>query len=285
MGGGGASGPGASSAGGGIIGQRGQRQTQPGAKAQTPAAPPVQRSKVETVQLRFVDYTVEPEHTYQYRLKIVVRNPNYGRLDVINEDVRADEELSSDEWSEPTPLIHVPPDVEYYVLDRVRIRDEAKLQVHVWPIELGDWQYWDFNSVKPGDPIGTRVRGEYPLVGWDDPPKIKKTDFDFTTNDLLLDVRGGDRPFTFEIDGSPITFTERLPTEIFIVDRLGDLAVRNDDFDKNNINRVEREKYIKEVRDKAKANEEKEPKKSGKAEAGTRDDFEGRSAPSRRDGP
>jgi hypothetical protein len=73
-----------------------------------------------------------------------------------------------------------------------------------------------------------------------------------------------------------------------VVDLLGDLAVRNDDFDKNNVDRMDRVKYISEVREKAKANDEKEKegkKSASKAEAGSRDDFEGRSAPSRRDSP
>jgi hypothetical protein len=216
---------------------------------------PVQKSNVEIVQVRFVDYTIEPEHTYQYRLKVVVRNPNYKHLDVVNPALANDELLSSDEWSEPTAPVYVPADLEYYVLDRVRMREEATIQVHIWPSDVGDWQYSDFR-IRPGDPIGSKVR-EYQMVGWENPPKITKKEFDFSTQDLLLNVTGGDRPFVFDVDGAQVQFTERLPTEILVVDRLGDLAVRNDDFDKNNADRVDRVKYINEIRERAKANEDK----------------------------
>jgi hypothetical protein len=260
----------------------------PGSQPQTRTAAAkvaAQRSTAELVQIRFVDYTVEPEHTYQYRLKVVVTNPNYSRLDVMNAEENAkDKRLSSDEWSEPTPLVYVPPDMEYYVLDRVKLREEARLQVHSWMPDVGDWQYSDFPT-KPGDPIGRKVP-DYPLVGWEDPPKIKKTELDFSTQDLLLDVTGGDKGFTFEVDGSEFKFTERLPTEIFVIDRLGDLTVRNDDFDKNNVDRADREKYIKDVRDKARGEDkdkEKEKKPGSKAESGNRDDFD-RSAPTRKGG-
>jgi hypothetical protein len=269
--------------GGNMLNKRGGNAAPPTNKAQGQPQQPVQKSNVEVVQVRFVDYTVEPEHTYQYRLKVVVRNPNYKHFDVINPELANDEQLSSDEWSEPTPLVYVPPDIEYYVLDRVRTREEATLQVHNWLAELGDWQYSDF-KIRPGDPIGSKVR-EYQMVGWENPPKITKKEFDFSTQDLLLNVTGGDRPFVFDVDGAQVQFTERLPTEILVVDRLGDLAVRNDDFDKNNADRVDRVKYINEIKEKAKANEDKESKKAtGKAETGSKDDFEGgRTAPTRRE--
>src|SRR4029077_7480622 len=134
-----------------------------------------------------------------------------------------------------------------------------------------DWQFSDF-QIKPGDPIGSKVHG-YQLVSWDDPPKINKTDLDFSTQDLLLDGTGGDKGFMFEVDGAEYKFTERLPTEIFVIDRLGDLAGGNYDVDKNNVDRLEREKYIKEVREKARASEDKEKDKK-KPESGNREDFD-----------
>ena len=240
---------------------------------QTPQAVAAQKSNAEIVQIRFVDYTVEPEHTYQYRLKVVVENPNYKRFDVISEDLAKDETLTSEDWSDPTAPVYVPGDTEFYVLERTRSRDEAKIQVHTWLADMGDWQYYDF-TVKPGDPIGARVR-EYQLVNWDD--KIQKTEFDFSTHDLLLDVTGGDKPFVFEVDGVQFNYTEKLPTEIFVIDRLGDLAMRNEDFDKHNVDRVEREATIKKVREEAKSKDDKDKGKPGsKAESGTKDDFDDR---------
>jgi len=237
----------------------------------------VQRTNAEIVQIRFIDYTVEPEHTYQYRLKVVVENPNFDRLDTITEDLAKEKTLTSDNWSEPTNPVFVPTDTEYFVLERVKSREEAKLQVHKWPSEIGDWQLSDF-FIKPGDPIGAEVP-DYKMVDWDD--KQSKTRFDFSTQDLLLDVTGGDKSFTFNIDGRDVGFSEKLPAEIFVIDRLGELATRNEDFDKYNADRKEREAEIKRLRDAA----DKEPKKgaANKPESGGAEAFEER-VPTRKPG-
>lgn len=237
---------------------------------------PTQRTNAEVVQIRFIDYTVDPEHTYQYRLKVVVENPNHNRQDVLSEDLAKDETLTSEDWSEPTNPVYVPADTEYFVLERVRTREEAKLQVHKWLADLGDWQFSDF-YIKPGDPIGGEVR-DYPLVDWKD--KVKKKPFDFSTQDLLLDVTGGSKSFTFVVDGKDITYNEPLPAEIFVVDRLGDLATRNEDFDKNNSDRKERESEIARLRKEAK--EKEDLAKKGKSE-GDREGFDER-VPTRKGG-
>ncbi len=248
---------------------------------ETKAQSKVQQSNAETVQIRFIDYTVEPEHTYQYRLKVVVKNPNHKRIDIISDDVAEDETLESKEWSEHTPPVFVPNDNEYYVLDRTPTREEAKLQVHTWLAELGDWQFSDF-IIKPGDPIGGEVK-EYPFVTWDD--RTQKKLMDFSTREILLDVSGGKKVYTFVVDGREQMYTEPLPAEIFVIDRLGDLATRNQDFDFNSADRKEREAYIKDLRERAKENDDKESSKkaTSKTETGGKDDF-GERVPSRKGG-
>jgi WD40 repeat protein len=64
----------------------------------------------ERVLVRFIDFTVEPERTYQYRLKVVVKNPNYNRLDVQKQDLAKDAVLDSCDWSDATRDIRVPAD-------------------------------------------------------------------------------------------------------------------------------------------------------------------------------
>jgi hypothetical protein len=245
----------------------------------------MQRSNAELVQIRFIDYTVEPEHTYQYRLKVVVQNPNVvisvnkegkeifePRMDIISDDVAQEKDLTSKDWSEPTLPVYVPADSEYYVLERIKTREEAKLQVHMWKKELGEWQFSDF-IIKPGDPIGSEVR-DYPLVDFDDVLK-KIPRFDFSTQDLLLDVTGGDKKFVFVVDGVEKTFNEPLPAEIFVIDRLGDLVTRNEDFDRHNAERKEREAQILALRKDATTESKKGSGKPG-SEAGSSEGFDER---------
>jgi hypothetical protein len=233
----------------------------------------IQRTSAELVQVRFIDYSVKPEHTYQYRFKVVVNNPNFRHRNVFDPEFKKVEFLESNEWSEPSPPVFVPADIEYFVLEKTKAKEEAKIQVHDWRETLGDWNFKEFPNLKPGDPIGARVK-EHPIVNWDG--ALVKTEYNFLTEDLLIDVTGGDRSFMFPgEDGRDVRYNEPLPAEIFVVDRLGELLTRNQDFDKNDITRKEREKYLNELKKEAQKKDEKGgEKKSGKPEAGSGDDFE-----------
>ncbi len=100
-------------------------------------------------------------------------------------------------------------------------------------------------TIKPGDPIGNPKQQDY--VDWEN-RKLKR-DFDFATHDLLLDVTGGNKPFSFQLEAenSETSFNENMPCRVFVVDRLGDLASRNEDIDKHDGIRVEREEYLQEL--------------------------------------
>lgn len=67
-----------------------------------------QRSDAELLLVRFVDYTAEPGRTYQYRMKVSVRNPNSRRSDVVDEAATRPDRLESAAWSEPTADAVVP---------------------------------------------------------------------------------------------------------------------------------------------------------------------------------
>ena len=58
--------------------------------------------------VRFVDYTVEQGEIYQYRLKVVLINPNKNRRDV-DEALRSLSSLESAEWSAPSQIVRVDP--------------------------------------------------------------------------------------------------------------------------------------------------------------------------------
>ena len=67
--------------------------------------------------IRALDFTVEPDTTYRFRVRIVVYNPNLGREDVSPGVDTKTVELNGP-WSEPTEEVTMPPDVATYALNR-----------------------------------------------------------------------------------------------------------------------------------------------------------------------
>jgi hypothetical protein len=80
-------------------------------------APKPQKAKElpEYCLVRVVDVTVRPGRTYEYRLKVRMRNPNHLREDAADADVEA---LESAEWSSPKLMLHVDPELRYYAVDQ-----------------------------------------------------------------------------------------------------------------------------------------------------------------------
>ena len=72
------------------------------------------KSEENKVMIRGFDFTVEPDTTYRYRVRIVVFNPNHHRDDVEpGVDTKA-EELKGP-WSDPSDDVHMPSDVMPYL--------------------------------------------------------------------------------------------------------------------------------------------------------------------------
>ncbi len=63
--------------------------------------------------LRSLDFTVEPDNTYRFRVRIVVVNPNKDHTDV-NPGVDVESKELLGPWSEPTDPVTVPADVAAY---------------------------------------------------------------------------------------------------------------------------------------------------------------------------
>jgi len=72
------------------------------------------KSDEKRVMIRALDFTVEPDTTYRYRVRIVVFNPNRNHEDVSpGVDTKAEELRGG--WSDPTDEVHMPPDVMPYL--------------------------------------------------------------------------------------------------------------------------------------------------------------------------
>jgi hypothetical protein len=68
--------------------------------------------------LRVIDVTVEPGKTYQYRLRVRMANPNYGRKDVADPGAAKEKELQAENWYQVSQTVVMPPEVVYYAVDQ-----------------------------------------------------------------------------------------------------------------------------------------------------------------------
>jgi hypothetical protein len=145
--------------------------------------------------VRLIDVTVQPGHTYEYRLRIVMANPNYGRRDASNVAYTEKAELFSD-WSTMPIVAQVGTDLFYYAVDQKELQkgrddeDDKKLyrgphaneninkaenvvlQAHRWigitrlrngtPLPLGEWAIAERFPVARGEYVGRYERLEIP---------------------------------------------------------------------------------------------------------------------------
>jgi hypothetical protein len=119
----------------------------------------------EHLLLRFVDVDVKPGETYEYRLSLVLFNPNFQKPNVAWDSVSKDEELRGD-WYVLPQLVRVPLDLRYYAVeekgtDQNRtnyppvLKDQAALQIHRW-----------VDNFAPNSPDERRRDHLYPVGDW-----------------------------------------------------------------------------------------------------------------------
>lgn len=186
-------GPGDLSTGAGAIGVR----LQPGGiadigKAGDPSKTQQEEPLIpEHVLLRFLDLTVQPGHSYEYRIRVKMANPNYGKGDAVAYSKLAKEkELVAPEWAGTAGQpARVPEDQFYYAVDEkpssregwpyvmgdreLATREKVPVQIHKWlpnlprdrDLPVANWILMERLLVHRGETIG-RVEGvEVPV--WD----------------------------------------------------------------------------------------------------------------------
>lgn len=136
---------------------------------------------------RFVDTTVEPGKTYRYRIRVSVRNPNYG-LDgqYLTEPELAKPPVLLANWSEPSPPAHVPD--KHAFLVRSLPKGETKkskggYEILVLAENPATGNYWLKSLVAD---LGGFLNMEKRAAKGADP----KTAESVVTNGVLLDARG-----------------------------------------------------------------------------------------------
>jgi hypothetical protein len=141
--------------------------------------------------VRVIDVTVEPGKTYEYRLKIVMANPNRKRKDVASTDYQKAQTLESD-WSSIPIKVSVQEDLRYYAVDQKKLetkyaglnRDlsvsedrQVVLQAHRYlntvslgtktEVLVGEWAVAERFAVYRGEYVGRTERVEVPVWQFD----------------------------------------------------------------------------------------------------------------------
>src|SRR5262249_54288030 len=109
----------------------------------------------EYALFRFIDPTIEPGYSYQYRIKVRMTNPNYGKHNLAFPALGRDKEIAAADWTQ-TRQVAVPRDSEWYVVDDRPDKDKLVVQIHHWvdivqpdpddvnqTTGVGDWSIWE----------------------------------------------------------------------------------------------------------------------------------------------
>ena len=139
---------------------------------------------------RYLDFDVEPNRSYQYRVRLELRNPNYGRsiADAGGLAHVVDGETRFTEWSEPTPISTTPKTTDFFVArvnpPRSRSPLTATVDVYQWDSDLGTVVRGNV-EVEPGQLISGTAQTEVldPAV-----PSLELQDYEFKSGDVLIDA-------------------------------------------------------------------------------------------------
>jgi hypothetical protein len=185
--------------------------------------------------MRFIDVTVEPGCTYEYRVKIQIANPGYNNPDrAATEALTRAPAVVADKWAVVTRdsergktplLVAVPDDLEYYAIEEPVAgarpdHDRMAMEVHRWldvvqvnPVDrasiipVGGWSILPRILVRPGEYIGRTV--EMPLPVW----KPTMNGFVLATAPDDEERRGGTKRTVHHV-GVPVDFSSDPLSEI-----------------------------------------------------------------------
>lgn len=186
------------------------------------------KSDQPELMIRKLDFSVDPDTTYQFRARVVVVNPNKNQTNV-NPGVDVESEHLSGPWSEPTAEVTVPPDVAAYAQNPVtqeRRSDIVQFQVMKWDSNSGH-TIIKTDDATPGGIVGEFGTAQVPSSDGKGP---SNTNIDFNARVVLLDSLGGTQLLP-TISGVERNRFET-PVVAMVVRPDGTIAVRNQASDK-----------------------------------------------------
>lgn len=180
---------------------------------------------------RFFDFTIEPGKKYRYRVRLVVKNPNYGvPVSLVEKPELTKEEYFDTPWSNVSEMITVEKDSALLVgpVKPGPAYREGKAEVVIK-------QWDDRHGVTAVKSFDTMYRGQVAnfdrqTVTVEDPATQQKGEeiVDFETNMLLVDFVGGDKlRYRSKV---------RRPAEMLFVRNDGSLEIRRELSDRRSFN-------------------------------------------------
>ncbi|MBX3444456.1 MAG: hypothetical protein KF774_18800 [Planctomyces sp.] len=144
----------------------------------------------ELLLFRYIDFSVEPGYTYRYRVRLVFRNPNFGRKEAEAGGDRTivSGETRTSEWSDPTSPARVDKFQHYFVADVKsppgRAYPVPRLNIYQWDTSLGTTQQAELDLA-----LGQTVSGKVKTKVLD-PAKqsFEEKDYTFQSTDFTVDA-------------------------------------------------------------------------------------------------
>lgn len=114
---------------------------------------------------RYLDFDVEPGNAYRYRVRLVVRNPNYQRpIAELVDPASAEGFTRTTPWSEPSNVVVVPQDEQVFVSAASVSRDGSDVnctfEVFKWYEDSGTTIRAVLDKLHAGDQVGGKVTTE-----------------------------------------------------------------------------------------------------------------------------
>lgn len=144
----------------------------------------------ELLLYRYLDFDVEPGRTYRYRVRLEIRNPNFGKplaaAGGLPHVVQGETRFTP--WSDPTTPVYVEETVKYFLAEvephRLRLYPEARMTIFQYDRNAGT-TVRDVVDVAVGQKIGGTTKTEMP-----DPTKgsFEETEYVFESDDVLVDA-------------------------------------------------------------------------------------------------
>jgi len=115
-------------------------------------------SRMDEVVFWAYDDTTEPDHLYQYRVRVGVLNPVAGTGNISEQDASfANKAILWSDFSSVTPEVDIPARMNFFATNYQAVADSVSVEVAKF--ELGYWRSETF-AVKPGETIGREVEIE-----------------------------------------------------------------------------------------------------------------------------
>lgn len=223
----------------------------------------------DKILVRFCDTDVKPGRTYQYRIEVVMQNPNFGKQETV-----VDRRLASVQSFRSPPVLTtmftIPQESHYYGFDQWLLGRASSnfvpVQIHRW-IEkteagavVGDWAVAERVLIRRGETIGRRnmmvevpewnddkerfeVRKSFPVGAVREEPGTK---VDLRVGDpdpILVDFTGGNR-MDYRDDVLKVNLRDEAVFEMLVLDPTGKLMVQPAT-DTDEGTRRERERWLR----------------------------------------